>query len=70
MPDKNTILGPPVHRPELDALLERVRHVSITEAQLREQQISFAYGNAPHDEKLITKESVRTAIKQKLLKSA
>lgn len=49
---------------EADAELLRVlsasRHVSATEEELREQRISFAFGNALHSDR-ITKESVRLA---------
>ena len=46
--------------PELLTLLEVNRTRPVSEAELREQRISFAYGNAP-DSDLITKESVREA---------
>ena len=60
---RKSFLGPaPVH-PELDQLLEETRGVQVTEAQLEEQRVSFAYGNAPADQKLITKDTVRTAAK-------
>jgi hypothetical protein len=44
--------------PRLQRLLEEARGREITEAELQEQRVSFAFGNAP-DSKLITKESVR-----------
>ena len=43
---------------ELLRLLEETRDVSVTEEQLREQRISFAFGNAMGS-KSSTKESVR-----------
>ena len=43
---------------ELKRLLENARGVRVTEAQLQEQRISFAYGNAPESD-LITKDTVR-----------
>lgn len=43
---------------ELKRLLDNARQVRVTEAQLQEQRISFAYGNAPESD-LITKETVR-----------
>lgn len=46
--------------PELVRLLEESRGKPIMEEELREQRISFAYGNAP-DSQLITKESIRRA---------
>ena len=47
-------------RPELERLLEASRLTKITEQELREQRISFAYGNAPDGSK-ITKDSARKA---------
>jgi hypothetical protein len=46
--------------PDLMRLLDEPRNRVVTEAELHEQRISFAYGNAP-DSDLITKESVRLA---------
>jgi hypothetical protein len=60
---RKSFLGPAPEHPELDRLLEDTRNVQITEAQLEEQRISFAYGNAPIDEERITKETVRAASK-------
>jgi hypothetical protein len=48
--------------PELMRLLAEARNKPITEEELHEQRISFAFGNAPESE-LITKESVRRASK-------
>lgn len=47
-------------RPELERLLEQARKTGVTEEQLQEQRISFAYGNAPENSR-ITKESARIA---------
>lgn len=44
--------------PTLERLLSEARGRDVTEAELREQRISFAYGNAL-ESALITKESVR-----------
>ena len=44
--------------PRLQKLLQDARGREVTEAELQEQRVSFAFGNAP-DSKLITKESVR-----------
>jgi len=65
---RKSFLGPAPEHPELDRLLEETRNVPITEAQLEEQRISFAYGNAPVDEERITKETVRAASKSIRLK--
>jgi hypothetical protein len=45
---------------ELLRLLDEAKHVPITEELLREQRISFAYGNALGSES-VTKERVRRA---------
>lgn len=47
-------------RPELDRLVQRARETGVTEEQLQEQRVSFAYGNAPQDSR-ITKDSARNA---------
>jgi hypothetical protein len=49
--------------PELVRLLEESRRRPVTEEELHEQRISFAYGNAPNST-LITKDSVRRASEQ------
>jgi hypothetical protein len=46
--------------PELIHILDETRNIPVSEDELREQRISFAYGNAFASE-LITKESVRCA---------
>jgi len=43
---------------ELLALLKATKGLVVTEEQLKEQRISFAYGNSP-DSEHITKDSVR-----------
>jgi hypothetical protein len=43
--------------PELQKLLDDARGKAVTQSELQEQRVSFAYGNAPSSE-LITKESV------------
>lgn len=48
--------------PELTRILETSKEREVTEDELRQQRISFAFGNAPQSsEGLITKESVRIA---------
>ena len=54
-------------RPELDRLLEQARIHGVTDEQLREQRVSFAYGNAPQNSG-ITKESARTAASSILMR--
>ncbi len=54
--------------PELMKLLDASKDKLITEEELQEQRVSFAFGNAP-DSELITKDSVRLASKHiKLLR--
>ena len=48
--------------PELLRLLDASRNQPITEEELQEQRVSFAFGNAP-ESALITKDSVRLASK-------
>jgi hypothetical protein len=47
--------------PELTELLRDALSTPVSEEELREQRVSFAYGNAPQSE-LITKESVRKTV--------
>ena len=49
--------------PELLKLLDAARLKGVTEEELEEQRVSFAYGNAPADSPQITKESVRYSSK-------
>jgi hypothetical protein len=60
MAARKAFLGPAPSHPELDKLLENARKNPVTDEQLQEQRISFAYGNAPADSG-ITKDSVRAA---------
>jgi hypothetical protein len=46
--------------PELQRLLTETRAKEVSEDDLKEQRISFAFGNAPESD-LITKESVRVS---------
>jgi hypothetical protein len=47
--------------PKLRRLLEEARAKEVSEEELKEQRVSFAFGNAPEDSKFITKDSVRIA---------
>ena len=60
MADRKPILGKSPVRPELDRLFEEAKNYKISDAELQEQRVSFAYGNAPQNSS-ITKESVREA---------
>lgn len=59
MADRKQFIGEITADPDLKKLLEDARPV--TEEELREQRISFAFGNAPADATSITKDSVRQA---------
>jgi hypothetical protein len=62
MADRKQLLHDVVPDPELAQILERSKGTAVTEAELREQRISFAYGNAPQSsEHRITKESIKAA---------
>jgi hypothetical protein len=54
--------------PELRRLIAEARAKEVTEEELKEQRVSFAFGNAPRDSK-ITKDSVRIASKNIRLRS-
>jgi hypothetical protein len=61
MADRKPFENVPAPDPELVQLLDHTRDRTVTEEELREQRISFAYGNAPTDATTITKDSVRHA---------
>lgn len=69
MAERKPFLGNIKNDPELQKLLVSSRSKPITEDELREQRISFAFGNAPADAKSITKDSVRRASQHILLKA-
>ncbi len=61
MADRKQFFGEIKADPELLEALESARQSLVTEAELREQRISFAFGDAPANAKNITKDSVRQA---------
>jgi hypothetical protein len=61
MPDRKQFQNVTEPDPELVRLLDASRNRVVSEEDLREQRISFAFGNAPNDSDLITKDSVRAA---------
>ncbi len=69
MADRKPFIGNIEQDEELNGLLEASRRLVVTDDELREQRISFAYGNAPANAKNITKDSVRKASEHILLKS-
>jgi hypothetical protein len=62
MADRKQFQKVTVPDPELTRLLDASRDKPLTEEELQEQRVSFAFGNAP-ESALITKESVRLASK-------
>lgn len=67
MADRKQFLSVPQANPKLRALLADAKKTKVSEEQLKEQRISFAFGNAP-DSELITKDSVRRSSNQIRLK--
>lgn len=61
MADRKQFVGDLTPNSELQRALEESRQVPVTEEELHEQRISFAFGNAPVDATGITKESIRVA---------
>ena len=64
MADRKQFLGNVKVNPELKKVLETSRSKQVTEEELREQRISFAFGNAPSSAQNITKDSVRQTSKK------
>ncbi len=62
MPDRKQFQNVNPPDPELMRLLDATRDKTMSEEELHEQRVSFAFGNAP-ESPLITKESVRLASK-------
>lgn len=63
MADRKQFFGEIKADPDLQDLLEASRLKEVTEEDLQEQRISFAFGNAPASAESITKDSVRQASK-------
>jgi hypothetical protein len=62
MADRKQFQNVPAADPELLRLLEESRDRTVTEEELKEQRVSFAFGNASASASdRITKESVRAA---------
>lgn len=60
MAARQALLKRAPERPALAKLLEAAKKGKVSDEQLQEQRISFAYGNAPEGSK-ITKDSARLA---------
>jgi hypothetical protein len=63
MADRKQFKNVPAPDAELMRLLQESRKKTVTEDELHEQRISFAFGNAPRNSESITKDSVRLASK-------
>ncbi|MGA2989621.1 MAG: hypothetical protein ABSD88_04025 [Candidatus Korobacteraceae bacterium] len=61
MADRKQFLGDIKVNPKLQEAIKIARQRQVTDEELREQRISFAFGNAPADAEYITKDSVRRA---------
>jgi hypothetical protein len=66
MANRKQFIGETSLDPELAKLLEDTKGTPVTDAQLHEQRISFAFGNSP-DSQFITKDTVRKASQSILL---
>jgi hypothetical protein len=64
MADRKQFLGNIKVNPDLKKVLEDSRQSQVTEEELHEQRISFAFGNAPAAAENITKDSVRQTSKK------
>ncbi len=69
MADRKQFFGDITPDPELAELLKAAAKTTVTEDELREQRISFAFGNAPANAENITKDSVRHTSENIRLKS-
>ena len=61
MAARKQFLGVTSVNPKLKELLDATKGKEVTEEELHEQRVSFAFGNAPVNAKLITKETVRAS---------
>ena len=60
MAARKSVLKPAPRRPELERLLAASIRAGVSDDQLQDQRVSFAYGNAPEGSS-ITKDSARKA---------
>ena len=68
MADRKQFLGDMSPNPRLMELLKETAGDTVTEEVLKEQKVSFAFGNAPVDAQEITKDSIRLACENLRLK--
>ena len=61
MAERKSALTQAPERPALRSLLDKAKTVELTDAQLRDQRISFVYGNAPKGSR-ITRESAERSV--------
>ncbi len=69
MADRKQFLGVSEADTRLLQLLDESRHRTVTDDELREQRISFAFGNSLNSDR-ITKDSVRRASESIRLRSS
>ena len=67
MPARKQLQSTLTVEPKLKRLLDEARTKEVSEEELHEQRVSFAFGNAPESD-LITKDSVRYASEHLKLK--
>jgi len=70
MPARKQFQTSLIANPELQRLVSDARTRDVSEEELREQRISFAFGNAPASAEYITKESVRLTSQHIRLKTS
>jgi hypothetical protein len=68
MADRKQFMGLNPADPDLVRLLEETKDVVVSDEMLREQRVSFAFGNLPHSRD-VTKESVRQASRSMRLRA-
>ena len=66
MADRKQFMNVEAADAELVHLLETTRDVVVSEEQLREQRVSFAFGNAPHSLETTRESVVRASERMRL----
>jgi hypothetical protein len=70
MAERKSALKRAPKRPELQALLERAKTVTLTDDELREQRASFVYGNAPKGSRITRESAKQSVVRVRLLQVA
>lgn len=66
MADRKQFMNVEAADAELVNLLETTRNIVVTDEQLREQRVSFAFGNAPHSLNITRERVVRASERMRL----